>query len=758
MPTSYFRAPTPFWYIFYPNGNLEGGSFAVGAEVTFYRDTQREDKKPVYSDPAGLNPIENPLRLADLGRLGPSVYFADDELYFIQIKYPDGSKESIEGFPNFGSGGGGGSVTVGIDLENKLLNGQFRFNFGPDFDPLTADEIDIADNWTFKKNNTSATDYITFEAFNLGDDTVESTPIYRCRYTCTGQGSGETQKDFTQIMSDARTFEQTQMSFSMTEFSDSGRIIEVLFVQSFGTGGSPSADVVTTIGSFSLASGEINKISATFTVPSVSGKTLGTNNDDYVALVIRMPLDSTCDIWFTNVYLSLGDKILIYPRLTKEKEDSELLGAMIPEIQKDDYGKAIVANKSRKYTLGFPVPVGMSMFYFGQTYTDDDDWAICQGKTASCSESDGRYKRLYAVIKHGSGRGSDAWQATSNTDKISIATSTISAVTAPTNGTPSPTFTITQYAASSSANNHFIANIVPGTEFTKIEVVNKTNGQTAIIGNAGSGAASVAVHISGNANKAQISTVSIKAASAITGGQYFSVYTGLSAGFTFWYRKAGAGSAPSVAGTTNVQIDINTTDTAEEVTLKTLSYMTGYQVDVIQTVAATLIPTSSYINVNTNAKQYYVWFPIGGAGVDPKVAGRIGLKVPLSGSDTATQVATKIITVINDEFFKIPDLRGFFPRGYDPTGLVDFDSRVGSGVGSRQYDEVQAHPHPFSYTTFGELDNADGSSPGKWTNTGTANGTTGLNADVNHGGNLPVGQGGTETRPINIAVNYLIKL
>ena len=106
---------------------------------------------------------------------------------------------------------------------------------------------------------------------------------------------------------------------------------------------------------------------------------------------------------------------------------------------------------------------------------------------------------------------------------------------------------------------------------------------------------------------------------------------------------------------------------------------------------------------------------------------------------TADTSYTQLVTVAyNSEFIKLPDLRGYFLRGYDPTHLVDVDAtRTLSGI---QEDMVGPHIHSI--------------------NTGDSN--TGAAVDDQNDGQTPVRtrdtnlNSGTETRPINIAVNYLI--
>jgi len=68
---------------------------------------------------------------------------------------------------------------------------------------------------------------------------------------------------------------------------------DVELVQEFGTGGSPSAEV-NAIGTIKVSIGTtFQKVTITTTVPSISGKTLGTNNDHSLTLVIWFDAGST---------------------------------------------------------------------------------------------------------------------------------------------------------------------------------------------------------------------------------------------------------------------------------------------------------------------------------------------------------------------------------------------------------------------------------------------------------------------------------
>ncbi len=117
----------------------------------------------------------------------------------------------------------------------------------------------------------------------------------------------------------------------------------------------------------------------------------------------------------------------------------------------------------------------------------------------------------------------------------------------------------------------------------------------------------------------------------------------------------------------------------------------------------------------------------------------------------------------SERFFCLPDYRGYFLRGVATDNQVDkgFQERrqnpapgadgAANGLGSVQEGMVQMHEHQYENYPGG------GAAPG---DTGPVNPsspqqpyTTGLYTDSSGTTSLS----GTETRPVNIAVNYLIK-
>ena len=96
--------------------------------------------------------------------------------------------------------------------------------------------------------------------------------------------------------------------------------------------------------------------------------------------------------------------------------------------------------------------------------------------------------------------------------------------------------------------------------------------------------------------------------------------------------------------------------------------------------------------------------------------------------------------------FNIPDMRGLFARGYDHGKAID-PSRV---LGSDQADDLKAHGHQVPIPK--DLTNGDGGGAGPFLTTGNAE------ENVADGPTLTASStGGTETRPKNKALLYIIK-
>ena len=102
------------------------------------------------------------------------------------------------------------------------------------------------------------------------------------------------------------------LSFYAKGTNPGGGQLQVRGRQNFGTGGSPSSDVIETAQALVLTS-SWQRFTYTFNVPSISGKTLGTDaNSSYYRIDFQQPGDDdTTDAWtldITGVQLEVGEQ------------------------------------------------------------------------------------------------------------------------------------------------------------------------------------------------------------------------------------------------------------------------------------------------------------------------------------------------------------------------------------------------------------------------------------------------------------------
>lgn len=101
---------------------------------------------------------------------------------------------------------------------------------------------------------------------------------------------------------------------------------------------------------------------------------------------------------------------------------------------------------------------------------------------------------------------------------------------------------------------------------------------------------------------------------------------------------------------------------------------------------------------------------------------------------------------------KVPDLRGMFLRGIDPTGKVDPEGK--RTPGSEQKDSFKKHTHKVTTKFISEFQN----DPPNYDMFGAAGEKWGDYEDHKLEGVQLSNEGGVETRPINVAVYYYIKI
>ncbi len=363
MTISYQLAPIPKWYI----ADLTGLPLGAGY-LGVYDNLNPTIKKLVYSDADGNLPwptsqIPNqPLGTVGIlfdenGSQGPFYWEADSDdatdLYFLAAYDLNGVFQwSIPNYgPPAGEGGGGNSTQNGF--QNLIVNSVMNKNFGSSNNPIGTTEVKLApsahsglaqtasnfgpDIW-FYKSNTTATDQISFVDFALGSNelTPDVTPAQFLRYSCTAAGTSETFK-YTQIPITQNVQNLSGKTITVSiwarRFSGTGTL-SLNAPQFFGDGGDGSATAANPIGTFSVTT-SWKQIIFTTTLPSVSGKTQGSCQNDGLFLQINYPLDQTVvmDIIKPCIYagtVSPNDQLQYTPYdMTESVTNSDRTGRII---------------------------------------------------------------------------------------------------------------------------------------------------------------------------------------------------------------------------------------------------------------------------------------------------------------------------------------------------------------------------------------------------------------------------------------------
>jgi len=337
MAITYSLAPIPKWVLINNEGTKAGG-----AKLYTYRSLNKIQQKRVYQDAGGTIPWTNPIIFDMNGVQGPfywSVNSADlsDTYYLEAYDAQDNLLWTLDNYFPPGGSGGGGDVTTYVPLTNYIANNQFIDHIDDTANPIGVTNLVIAPSnhkgftpalinpvvstygtvgpdIRFVKNNTAATDQITFPLFPLASAPLlaDVTPVDYVRYQCTNSPIGETFKCFQfPICQKVKNLSNQVMSFNLwARVTTTPVILTVYVLQYFGSGTAASAEVRTSVGTITLdTTWTPHHIS--LIIPDVAGKSIGTpgqqTDDDALYIQLEMPLGQPCDVLFIKPALYLGD-------------------------------------------------------------------------------------------------------------------------------------------------------------------------------------------------------------------------------------------------------------------------------------------------------------------------------------------------------------------------------------------------------------------------------------------------------------------
>jgi hypothetical protein len=171
--------------------------------------------------------------------------------------------------------------------KNKIINGDFGIWQRGTSVAVPANNVQTfqADRfWAQHNGTTNGTITYARQSFTVGQTDVPNNPLYFARITNTTLGTSQTQTEFGQSIEDVTTFAGQTATFSFYVKASAAFTLTGFAWQNFGSGGSGSVFTTLTL-STSTTTTSWQKITATVTVPSVSGKTVGAGN--YIAFYIR---------------------------------------------------------------------------------------------------------------------------------------------------------------------------------------------------------------------------------------------------------------------------------------------------------------------------------------------------------------------------------------------------------------------------------------------------------------------------------------
>jgi hypothetical protein len=185
-----------------------------------------------------------------------------------------------------------GAESLGFTAgKNKIINGDFNIN-QRSFSSTTTSATYGFDRWRIA--NSGGTVTYSAQTFTLGTAPVSGYEGKNfARVVTASQSAAGDFAVFSQFIESVRTFAGQTVTVSFWAKAAAGTPkVAVEFVQAFGTGGSPSADVNTYAGQITLSTSWA-RYSVSVAVPSISGKTIGTASNDSLGLFLWTSAGST---------------------------------------------------------------------------------------------------------------------------------------------------------------------------------------------------------------------------------------------------------------------------------------------------------------------------------------------------------------------------------------------------------------------------------------------------------------------------------
>lgn len=189
-----------------------------------------------------------------------------------------------------------------VAFRNVLINGSMRWSQRGSSLNNPANNTYLLDRWKLQYDGTGGARVMSQQAFAAGAE-AEGCQFF-LRLQQTSASSGGTAVQILQSIENARTLAGKKVTLSFSARSAAALTMPSIFLnQAFGVGG--SATVVVPVATNRAITTAWTRYKFTFTMPSISGKTIGT--DSTIDVVLRTPSAGAYTFEVTAIQLEEGD-------------------------------------------------------------------------------------------------------------------------------------------------------------------------------------------------------------------------------------------------------------------------------------------------------------------------------------------------------------------------------------------------------------------------------------------------------------------
>jgi hypothetical protein len=313
-------------------------------QIAFYKDSSRSELKPVYTI-SGSYPnytyveLPNPMLLSAIGTFEddsgndivpylfpydgtPDTTTNTPENYYITVYSFEGVLQfTRQAWPNLASS----SSAFSNPNYNYIRNGAFyAWDNGTTFTNVGVGSASTTDfllnDWSYAQNDSSQTIAISQGVFSPGQTLVPGNPPFYLDYNNTGVGSGTgTSNKLTQTFVNANTLSGQTVAVDIwaNQFSGASAALSVTISQNFGGGGSSTVNTTATL-SAGMTVGSWTQYFVTFDIPSITGKTVGTNSE--LEISINLPLNQVARIGLCNLRLRASNTLTSYMPISNDDQ------------------------------------------------------------------------------------------------------------------------------------------------------------------------------------------------------------------------------------------------------------------------------------------------------------------------------------------------------------------------------------------------------------------------------------------------------